>query len=260
MDLLEFGLDYTQWDQTEGVEVTLTQRSALPPAGDPLLAHGPPPTSPAQIGGPPPAGQSFAVSVAKRTAVRTREKSPSGGVYTSGELNWRIPAALVPPGVRIEPGDVVTPADANRPDRGTRYTVLTADLRRQGSTWLLGVVDLILAERLRDRIWVEQPQVSFDGAGAQVRLYPTGDPPNGGQVLYAAIPARVQPLTQEIADQRGIRGGKGKFLVVVDRQLQIQDVSLCRLRLSDGSYLDVVDYHDAGRIEALPALTAERRP
>ena len=70
---------------------------------------------------------------AKRCAITTREKSPSGGVYVGSEMNWRIPSMMLQPGFVPKPGDVIlarrfqqnrTPLIEEDGDR-VRWTVLT---------------------------------------------------------------------------------------------------------------------------------------
>ncbi len=244
---LDFTRDWQTWDQTESVKLLYARRPT-------------PPTGAAD------AGDSDLIPTAKRTAITRREKSPSGGVYTSGEINMRIPAALLPPGRALRPGDALIPTDPNRPDAGTRYTVLTANLRRQGSTWFLGCVDLKIAAGLFDVVNVERATQEVDSAGVRVKLWPSGPKPNGGFVLYDGLPCRVQTERQEVADARGIRGDAVRCSVILDRQvsLNVTEDRILVVSASDaslvGAYLDVKDVHNDMQLGELPALSCEKRP
>lgn len=233
---MELGMeeDYLLWEFTE-----------------PILFESSRPPTPTD--GPRNPNAVCAIEVAKRRSLKLREMAASGGVYTSQDRVFLVPGALLPSGLRPKPSDVVQDKD------GDRWTVLEADVNRYGTTWRLTSRNLVLAEDLRDSIWIERASLSIDPAGVKVKAWPTGTGPRGGSTPYSDLPARVQLMTQEVADQRGIRGAKGSLAVIVGRQVVI-DQETDRVRLRDGTYLDIVGIHDPQTIDKLPTLDCERRP
>ena len=221
---LDQSRDYLTWDNTEAV--TYQSRRA---AGGPKAP----------------------IPVAKRRPLKKHELSASGGVYTGLDRVWIVPAALLPPGVVPKPADVLTDA------KGTPWTVLEAAAAKTDQTWRLTSRDLVLAYDLRDMVNVERAAISYDAAGAAIKAFPTGSP-SGGQVLYAGLPARVQLLTGEIAEERGIRGTERAYDVIVGGQ--VDDVSEAEDRINwNGVYLDIVRLKNAERIDELPVLECKRK-
>lgn len=201
-------------------------------------------------------GQQTPVAVAKKRPLKARELAASGGVYTALDRLWLLPNALIPAGYSPKPADVLTDS------AGTRWTVLEAENTRNGSTWRLTCRDLVLALDLRDKIDVERAALSQDAAGAVVKLFPSGPAPNGGKLLFAAVPARVQLLTDEIKDERGIRGFSGTHAIIVGQELTgVTNEDRVALTVAGKTtYYDIVGYHNATRIDELPILDVESRP
>jgi hypothetical protein len=219
---LVFADDYLQWDNVEpgGVVIERSRRTGLDLA---------------------------AVAVAKRRPIRRAEKSPSGGAYLGFEANWLVPRALLKEAM---PGDVVVQGD-------TRWTVLTATLQHGDATWALGCVDLVIAERLFDAVNIEQAGPSYDDAGAFLRAWPSGTPA-GGKVLYSGLACRVQPMTQDVQEERGVRGDETHYEIYLSRQV-VLNVRECRV-VWQGKTLDLVSYEGGNRLDVLPVLKAELRP
>lgn len=221
---MDLSADHTAWDQTEQVNWEQTTRKTP---------------------------RSIPLTVAKRSSVRSRQQSPSGGVYVGAEINWRVPARLVPAGEMPKPADVIVDSE------DTRWTVLTVERKRLQQTWLLGCVNLTLALDLRETILVERATIGYDGAGAASKSFP----PHGGRVLYTAQ-ARVQYTEGEVAEGRGVRAQRERYEVIVDRQMPDVDVAEDRVRWVDRGvtrYLDIVAYRRPERIDELPVLECEER-
>jgi hypothetical protein len=195
------------------------------------------------------------IPTAKRRAINGPEKSPSGGVYVGYETRWLIPASLITPGNAPEPADVVIDS------QGTRWTVLKADLNRFGNTWLLGCVNLVLALRLQDTVAIERAGLSYDAAGAAIKSFP---PDPRGSVLYTCA-ARVQEITEEVALERGVQYARGRYEIIVGRQVPLVEPGEDRVNWPDPNlagatvYFDIVDVHNPTRIDELPVLACERR-
>lgn len=191
------------------------------------------------------------VARAKRRNVRGSQKSPSGGVYVGYEMRWHVPAPLLPEGWVPKPRDAVLDGG------GRRWTVLTVEHNNHGLTWMLGCVDLVLALDLRDEVVVERAALSQDDSGVTVKAFP----PGGGRDLYT-VAARVQEITRDIADERGVRYAKGRFEVTVDRQMPDVEPGEDRVRWADRGtvrYLDILAYRQPDRIDELPVLECELR-
>lgn len=190
------------------------------------------------------------VSHALRRSPSAREASPSGGAYTATDLDWVIPKAVLIQGMAPKVGDVVIDGDSSR------WTVLNAAFWAMQNTWRLQCRNLTLHYDLRHRVDIERPGISFDNAGVAVKQFP----PSGGRVAYGDLPCRVQLLSQEIANERGLRGFQGTHAVIVDRQVAVTNDD--RVKWVENGvtyYLDIVGYHDAQRIDSLPVIDAQLR-
>jgi hypothetical protein len=223
--MVDFSRDHLCWDNVEASPPTLEVTTRAAPIVVPL-------------------------PVAKRRAIRGREKSPSGGVYSGYELRWLLPRVTLPADVEPKPADVVVDSTLNR------WTVLTVERNKANQTIVLGCVNLVLAYQLRDTITVERATIQSNTAGASVKLFP----PPGGRVLYT-LAARVQPLSSGAKEERGLRYDGQMYEVTIDRQVQI-DTAEDRVNFNDNGitrYLDVVKYEQPSRIDELPTLTCEER-
>jgi hypothetical protein len=222
---VDMTLEYRCWDNTESITIEQVTRGGM---------------------------RKIAVDVAKGRNIRGREKSPSGGVYVGYERNWHIPRVLLPEGAELKAADIVVD------EGGKRDTVLTANYNRHKQRWELGCVDLVLALDLRDQVVIQRAAIGYDPAGVPVKTFP----PGGGSVLFTR-PARVQPMTQEIAEERGVRFAKDQYDIVVGGQIEgvdsSQDRVVWRDRQGQTWTLDIVSVHNAERIDELPVIVAERR-
>lgn len=190
-------------------------------------------------------GQRVGLCKAKRRALTRRELAASAGAYTGEDLVWLLPQAQLPEcKFQVKPADVVTDGE------GREWTVLEAAHNKLRQTWRLVTRDLVLAYDLRDLITVERAELGEDLAGAAVK--------REWQALYASVPARVQPSERREAEEHGVEGWEEAFDVWVGRELA--DVGReDRVKLRDGTYLDVVRYRQAERIDQLPVLECVRR-
>ena len=194
---------------------------------------------------------------AKRRAISQREQIASGGAYTGSDVNWHLPARFVPTSITPKPGDVVVEED------DSRWTALEVAFNRVRQTWKLTCRNLAISAQLGDHVDIERATIEYDAAGVAVKQFPSGSAPLGGRLLYADLLCRVQPDTEEIAEQRGVRGQLERFRVIVSKQLYDLNPAEDRMKWTDRSvvkYLDIVSYQEAERIETLPYLIAEWRP
>lgn len=254
MQDLDMSLDYLCWTNTSSV--LYESARAVPSVADkpPRFDGKTPATST-----PPSRNQPLLIPVAKRRNLTRRELASSGGVYTGLDQVYLLPDALFPVGLASKPGDVVVElTDGSAEEQpGTRWTVLEVGWGKNRQTRRLTCRDLVLAYDLRDAITIERPAITYDAAGAPYKAFPSDAVNPGGVVLYQDLPARVQLVTKDMADERGIRGLEGKYEVIVGQEVDV--TSEDRIALPGGVYLDIVGYKNAMRIDELPVIVAERR-
>lgn len=251
---IDMAADYLTWDNTTAVRYELAR--AVPATADvPAVFDGQTvaPSVRANRGKP------FVIPVAKNRNLTQRELAASGGVYTGLDQVYLLPDALFPPGIICKPGDAIIelaePVSNVMPK--TRWTVLEFGWTKNRWTRRLTCRDLVLAFDLRDNITIERPVIHYNAAGAPIKRFPSDAQP-GGIALYQSLPARIQLVTKEMADERGIRGLAGKYEVIVGQEVDV--TSEDRIILPSGDpYLDIVGYRNAQRIDELPVILAERR-
>jgi hypothetical protein len=250
--LIDMSRDFEVWDNTESVFLEVARRSYLVPRSYPRT-HDLTGQASAIVQDPPSAAQADYIRVAKRRALTWKELSASNGAYTGNDLVWLFPQEVMVNGLNPKPGDVVRDQD------GRRWTALEVQHGKWRETWRLVTRDLVLAFDLRDSIDIERPALSYDAAGAAVLRYPTGPDPTkfGGVVLYHNLPARIQEIDREIVDERGIHGFRGRYQIIVGRQIDVNEDDRI---VFHGRYYDIIGLHDPDRLDMLPVLDCELRP
>lgn len=234
MDLTPvFATDYLTWDNTEPVQYERARHGdSFPPADR---------TKPSQ------ADILAPISVAKRRAVNRKELAASAGVYTPKDLVWLIPQAVLTTGLVPKPGDAVL--DNN----GDRWTVLELALNKFKQTWRLTCRNFVLSEALYDKIDILRANLDIDAAGAYVKNFDDalGIQNNGMRYLYRQLPCRVQLITNEIVDERGIRGFQATTQIILSKQI---DVTFEDRVIFGDKIFDITGYHNPERIDELPVL------
>jgi hypothetical protein len=172
----------------------------------------------------------------------------------------------MPSDFSCKPGDVVVALDdPPLAKSGNRWTVIDAAWNRLKQTWRLTTRNLALVVGMSDEIQIERATLSTDAAGAPVKTFPVPVPPaaaglpytfTGGIILYRLI-ARVQPQRTQVDEERGIRGPKTLYDVIVPQQVLISTED--RIRWG-GQYLEIVGYRQAERIDELPIVEAALLP
>lgn len=187
-----------------------------------------------------------------RIELTLKEQAIAGGGYLGADLNWLIPRKIIPTGFKVgQPGDVVIEAD------GSAFTVLDSAAQVRDKTgpqvYRLHTRNLAIAFNLRDLIDIQRADITRDTAGAVVKAWP----PTGGSAIYASLPAKVQLLTQEVAEERGIIGFKGTHAVYVSRQVPLVTYEDRVKWVERGVtyYLNIVDVTNPERIDELPRLS-----
>ena len=189
----------------------------------------------------------FAIAIAKRRAPGFKELAPSGGVYTSQDLVWLLPAALVQAAGAIgnqapKPGDLINA-------EGVAWTILECPLNTLRSTYRCMTRDLILAFDLRGTLSVKRPTATeTDNAGSRVYAYTT---------VYSGIPCRFQEQTADGVDERGRRLTRRSFSVWVGQRLYLQKED--QIIDENGTVYEWMSSQDADRINQMQQLTCELR-
>jgi hypothetical protein len=126
---------------------------------------------------------------AKRSRLTFTEAAPSDAVYIDEDLALLIPVANIPSGLVPKIGDRWISTVDN-----VTYTIIGPAQLNSWRTWYyLPSRDMVLAEGLRDLVDIWIPTNTQDASGNRVPSY--GDAP-----LYAAIPARLQPMVIQNTD------------------------------------------------------------
>lgn len=201
------------------------------------------------------------VTTAKVRALNLHELTASQGVYQAGDVSVLIPAVLLTPVPKM--------ADQVITDDGQVLTALAVDGWKrdqsgQPRTWKLVCRNLAIALQLNDLIDVQRAALTYDPAGSVVRHWPDGNAPGvdaGGSTPYPQISARVQLLTKEEADERGLRGLRENYSVIIDRQVLLTGQDRLRwVPVTGGGvvYLDILALRNPQRIDELPVIDAAR--
>ena len=216
---LDVSTDYTIWDNRESVTYRLKTSSG--------------------------AYQLYDLTDCMAEAPTFKEQAASGGVYTSQDRAWNLPAKIVTAAVMAgqpKPGDQIT--DEN----GSTWTVLNVALNTWKTCWRLMCRNLALAYGLRDTITIQRGSVTRDASGSHRVTW---------HDQYTGVQARVQLVSQRSMDMLGVTGTKGDYLVVIDRDIERTAVD----RVVWGTtYLDINELRNPQRIDELPVLDCTKVP
>lgn len=176
-----------------------------------------------------------------RHAISRKELATSNGVYVPEDTVWRMPRSALPVAPKVR--DRLTDAE------GVVWTVLEVSRIAATQRFRLVCRDLILVENLRDEIIIQTPSYTFDTVGIRIKTF---------SVKYADIAARVQPISSEIVDERGIRGLKVTHECIVDRTLE--DVTNEDRVSFGGKFYEIRGWSFPERIDELMRLELELMP
>jgi head-tail adaptor len=226
---LDLSQDYLSWDNTEAVQYASVRNT------DTMYD---------------------VIPMVRRRMLSAKELAASGGAYIGGDSAFLIPtpllAALLAQERQPKPGDQILDAG------GQTWTVLGAQGQKQDrtayQTWKCVCRNLAIVYDLQDLIDIQRATITYDAGGGKVKTWPSD---GGGSTPYPSLPARVQLLTDEVVEERGMRGFRGTHAVIVSKQLSVTYED----RIKWGSvYLDIVGYHNPERIDELPVIDAMLPP
>lgn len=201
------------------------------------------------------------IASVRRHQVTTKEAAASYGAYMDGDVFFyvarrRVSEAIGEPKI----GDMVID------DEDNRFTVLAVDHRKrdkaQAQTFRLQGRNLSVVFDLRDLITIEVPVRTLDSSGVRTLVWAT---------KYDFLPGRVQKLSEEVAEERGLRGFQAVYEVTVDREVTVTSEDRIKwipgLVESPGGqattphgeaavYLDIRQYREAESLGSLPVIQA----
>lgn len=181
------------------------------------------------------------VTKALRAQPTERERAPTGGVYTGFDLIWVISDTLLTS--TPKPGDLVKDSSE------LEWTVLTAEYDQLDQVWNLTTVDLSLANDLKDKIDIYQPDSTVDTAGAYNPTFTT---------KYASLNCRIQEISGSESEQRGLRGTLKRYEIYLAKQVEVS--TRFYAQDSEGNKYDIVSWSNPDRIDELQVLSCELRP
>lgn len=209
-----------------------------------------------------------------RRKLSRKELAASGGAYQGNDVvlltSWRQIQGLVSQQREPKPGDTWQSAGDVLPGQGpgqpATFTVIEVEGgARDGSghyqMWRLTSRNLVVAFDLQDTIDIQIPTITYDGAGTAIRTWPEQ---GGGQTIYPALAARVQLITDDISDERGIRAFVGNYAVIVSKQVPAATMEArirwpamsATLPTSNVQWLDIKGVHNPAVITELPVIDA----
>lgn len=184
--------------------------------------------------------------IVKRRALTKSELLASEGAYIGTDVVFLIPSQIAPLDFTAKPGDVIEDDDHDR------YTALSVALQKFKQTWRCTCRNLAIAHGLEHKIDIQEPAISYDAAGAVVRQFP----PDGGFTAYAQVRARVQLLSQEQAEERGLRGFLEAYAVIVEKQVRFTNNARIKWQDEKGTlrFLNIEKLRNPELITELPVI------
>ena len=179
------------------------------------------------------------VTGALRRAINTRQLEQSGGRYTAGDATWYLPASQLTSQPRL--GDVIVEGDDQR------WTVLEVRKTAGDNTWRCVCRNLAVAEGLNEYIDIEKATYAKSDGGAHEPTW---------RVYRAGLRARIQPLRQEVKDDRQRRVTAATFKVFVAGDVDVDHTY--RIKGPDGTIYRVTGCRKAERIDALVEIDVVR--
>jgi hypothetical protein len=146
----------------------------------------------------------YPVSDAKPRAISTREAAASGGVYTTQDRVWLIPAELIS-GTTPKLGDLIRTA-AN-----VDWTILSIDpLGKFGNTYRLTTRNLKLVAGLTQTARVLRPSTAVDSAGQRNPTFTE---------VYANLACKLQEQSHGLPEFQGGSTDRREYMLYVGTRL-----------------------------------------
>lgn len=148
----------------------------------------------------------YQLAITKRRSITSADvPTEKTGSYTSSDLVWMIPTAVLTGGLIPKVSDYITDSAS------VEWTVLDLQLWNFKSTWRLTTRNLVLAEGLYDTIKLMRPANTNDGAGGRVTATYA--------VVHENVQCKIIEVTSDAADLFGRKTTKQRFDLHSSRQL-----------------------------------------
>ncbi len=147
----------------------------------------------------------YQLAIAKRRSITSADvPTEKTGSYTSSDLVWMIPTAVLTGGLIPKVSDYITDSAS------VEWTVLDLQLWNFKSTWRLTTRNLVLAEGLFDTIKLMRPDNLKDGSGGRTTTYTQ---------VGADVQCKIVEVNSDAADLFGRKTTKQRFDCHSQRQL-----------------------------------------
>jgi hypothetical protein len=192
---------------------------------------------------------------AMRIELNAREKATSGGVYVGAELNWLLPVPEMPLNFIPKPADVLTDHQLDNLPWVIQEVWGQCRDATGYQVWKVRGLALSIAHQLQDLIDVQRADIANDAAGVPVKTFPGS---GGGSTPYAQVPARVEEMSREETEERGLIGFKTAYTIYVAKPvatLTLED----RVKWVNGGvtyYLTIKALKNAEKLDELPSIEA----
>jgi hypothetical protein len=184
--------------------------------------------------------QSYCPANCHRSAITLKELAASNGVYVPRDLVLRIPRSQLP--VTPKPRDRWTDSE------GQTFTVLEVGRNVGRERHRLVCRNLVIEAALDDVITVQRASISYDQSGVKQKAWYT---------LYSNVPARIQPQTAELVDERGVRGLKVSHECILGQVVVVTNEDRVLL---NGRFYEIRGYSMPERIDELMRLELDLVP
>jgi head-tail adaptor len=180
------------------------------------------------------------VDFAHRHAITDREMAASNGVYVADDVVWRLPSATAT--VKPKPRDTIEDAE------GTIWTILEVGRIVGTKRYRCIARDLVIHNDLDDLIDIQTPTITYDASGVKTKTW---------VLLHEGLSARLQPITSDIVDERGVRGFRTTHQVFLSQEVSVTNED----RVSfGGRFYEIRSYEKPELITDLPVLNVELVP
>jgi len=174
------------------------------------------------------------IASALQRAIGEREAAASNGQYTSRDVRWHLPDALV--GDRPDLGDVILDA------AGNRYTILDAQHATLENRWRCIARDLVVFWRLTDWFTIEEATFSKGTGGAAEASW----------TRLRVVRGRMQPIGRAMTVEEEARRTTRRWQLFVEEDLGLTHEH--RIKAADGTRYAIESVTGPEQIGQVPVI------